>query len=168
MSISHPDRAAELFLSGYNCAQSVFGAFCDVTGLTLEAAMRMSSSFGGGMGRMREVCGTVSSMLLVAGILWGYEDTGEDGAKAAHYTRVQHLASQFRQEHHTIICRELIASLKKDDSPIPEKRTEQYYRERPCVKFVRTAAEILDRELVMENEKAVNPSTERAMPGKES
>ncbi len=152
-TISHPDRAAELFLSGYNCAQSVFGAFCDVTGMSFADAMRLSSSFGGGMGRMREVCGTVSSMLMIAGILWGYEDTGEDGAKAAHYTRVQHLASEFRAVHQTIICRELIASLGKDSSPIPEKRTEQYYKERPCVKFVRTAAEILDREMAMENNK---------------
>ena len=66
-TISHADRAAELFLSGYNCAQSVFGAFCDVTGMEFEAAMRLSSSFGGGMGRLREVCGTVSSMFMIAG-----------------------------------------------------------------------------------------------------
>ncbi|MBQ8642075.1 MAG: C_GCAxxG_C_C family protein [Clostridia bacterium] len=148
--ISHPDRAAELFLSGYNCAQSVFGAFCDATGMGFEAAMRLSSSFGGGMGRMREVCGTVSAMFMIAGILWGYEGTGENGEKAAHYTRIQKLAEEFRREHDTILCRELIASLKKDSSPIPEKRTEQYYRERPCVRFVRTAAEILDREIAAE------------------
>ncbi len=147
---SHADKAAELFLSGYNCAQSVFGAFCDVTGMEFADAMRLSSSFGGGMGRLREVCGTVSAMFMIAGILWGYEDTGENGEKAAHYTRIQHLAEAFRQEHNTIICRELIASLKKDTSPIPEKRTEQYYKERPCVRFVRTAAEILDREIAAE------------------
>ena len=152
-TISHADRAAELFLSGYNCAQSVFGAFCDVTGMEFEAAMRLSSSFGGGMGRLREVCGTVSSKFMIAGILWGYSDTGEDGSKAAHYTRIQHLAEAFRQEHDTIICRELIASLKKDSSPIPEPRTEQYYKERPCVRFVRTAAEILDREIASETQK---------------
>jgi len=149
-TLSHADKAASLFLAGYNCAQSVFGAFCDVTGMDMESAMRLSSSFGGGMGRMREVCGTVSAMLMVAGILWGYPDTGEDGKKAAHYTRVQALAGQFREIHGTIICRELIAGLKKDSSPIPEKRTEQYYRERPCVRFVRTAAEILDREIAAE------------------
>ena len=150
---SHADRAAELFLSGYNCAQSVFGAFCDMTGMDFTAAMRLSSSFGGGMGRLREVCGTVSAMFMVAGILWGYGDTGENGEKAAHYTRIQHLAEEFRKEHDTIICRELIASLKKDSSPTPEPRTAQYYKERPCVRFVRTAAEILDREIAMENRK---------------
>lgn len=147
---NHADRAAALFLSGYNCAQSVMGAFCDVTGMDFATAMRLSSSFGGGMGRMREVCGTVSSMLMIAGILWGYEGTGEGGEKAAHYTRVQHLAAEFKAVHGTIICRELIAGLKKDSSPIPEPRTEQYYKERPCVRFVRTAAEILDRELQCE------------------
>jgi len=151
---SHADRAAELFLSGYNCAQSVFGAFCDVTGMDFSAAMRLSSSFGGGMGRLREVCGTVSAMFMIAGILWGYSDTGEGGAKAAHYTRIQHLAEEFRKSHDTIICRELIAGLKKDSSPIPEARTEQYYRERPCVRFVRTAAEILDREITAEQNRS--------------
>lgn len=148
----HADRAAELFLSGYNCAQSVMGAFCDVTGMDFDTAMRLSSSFGGGMGRMREVCGTVSSMLMIAGILWGYGGTGEGGEKAAHYTRVQHLAAEFKDVHHTIICRELIAGLKKDTSPIPDPRTAQYYKERPCVRFVRTAAEILDREIALEQE----------------
>lgn len=149
--ISHADRAAELFLSGYNCAQSVMGAFCDVTGMDFDTAMRLSSSFGGGMGRMREVCGTVSSMSMIAGILWGYSGTGEGGEKAAHYTRIQHLAAEFKAVHETIICRELIAGLKKDSSPIPEPRTEKYYKERPCVRFVRTAAEILDREIEAEN-----------------
>jgi len=161
--MSHADRAAELFLAGYNCAQSVFGAFRDVTGMDMETAMRLSSSFGGGMGRMREVCGTVSAMLMVAGILWGYPDTGENGEKAVHYTRVQKLAGQFRQQHGTLICRELLVGLKKDTSPIPEKRTEQYYKERPCVRFVRTAAEILDQEIAAEmaenNKSEKNPGT---------
>ena len=147
---SHGDRAAELFLSGYNCAQAVFGAFCDVTGLEFEEAMKMASSFGGGMGRMREVCGAVSAMFLAAGILYGYGDTGEDGAKAEHYKRIQAMAEEFRSQHGTIVCRELIASLKKDASPVPEARTEKYYKERPCAAFVRTAAECLDR-LIREN-----------------
>lgn len=147
---NHADRAEELFLSGYNCAQAVFGAFCDVTGMEFEAAMKLSSSFGGGMGRMREVCGAVSAMFLIAGILYGYEDTGEDGKKAEHYKRIQGLAEEFRAQHGTIVCRELISSLKKDTSPSPEARTAQYYRERPCAAFVRTAAEITEN-LIMKN-----------------
>ncbi len=147
----HADRAVELFLSDYNCAQAVFGAFCDVTGMEFETAMKLSSSFGGGMGRMREVCGAVSAMFMVAGILYGYGDTGEDGTKAEHYKRIQALAEEFKAEHGTIICRELIESLQKDTNPTPEARTEQYYKERPCAAFVRSAAEIMDK-LIAETE----------------
>ncbi|MBE6598851.1 MAG: C_GCAxxG_C_C family protein [Ruminococcaceae bacterium] len=148
---SHAERAVELFLADYNCAQAVFGAFCDVTGMDFETAMKLSSSFGGGMGRMREVCGAVSAMFMVTGLLYGYGDTGEGGAKAEHYKRIQALADEFKAEHGSIICRELIASLKKDTSPTPEARTEQYYKERPCAAFVRCAAEVMDR-LIAETE----------------
>ncbi len=141
----HAQRAEELFLSGYNCAQAVFGAFCDVTGMDFTDAMKLSSSFGGGMGRLREVCGAVSAMFMIAGILYGYGDTGEDGAKAEHYKRIQSLADEFKAQHGTIVCRELIASLKKDSNPTPEARTAQYYKERPCAAFVRSAAEAMDR-----------------------
>ena len=143
--INHAQRAEELFLSGYNCAQAVFGAFCDVTGMDFTDAMKLSSSFGGGMGRLREVCGAVSAMFMIAGILYGYGDTGEDGAKAEHYKRIQSLADEFKAQHGTIVCRELIASLKKDSNPTPESRTAQYYKERPCAAFVRSAAEIMDK-----------------------
>jgi len=143
--INHADRAEALFVEGYNCAQAVFGAFCDVTGMDFETAMKLSSSFGGGMGRLREVCGAVSGMFMVAGILYGYGDTGEDGEKAEHYKRIQSLAEEFKAQHGTIICRELIASLKKDSNPTPEARTEQYYKERPCAAFVRSAAEAMDK-----------------------
>lgn len=152
-NINHADRAEELFLEGYNCAQAVFGAFCDVTGMEFEAAMKLSSSFGGGMGRLREVCGAVSGMFMVAGVLYGYGDTGENGEKVAHYKRIQALADEFKAQHGTIICRELIASLKKDSNPTPESRTEQYYKERPCAAFVRSAAETMDR-LIAEMEAA--------------
>ena len=87
--MDHGIYAAELFLKGYNCAQSVMVAFCDVTGLEKDFAARMASSFGGGMGRMREVCGAVSGMLMVAGLLYGYEIPGDDVSKKAHYTLVQ-------------------------------------------------------------------------------
>ncbi len=148
---THGERATELFLADHNCAQAVFGAFCDVTGMDFEAAMKLSSSFGGGMGRLREVCGAVSAMFMVAGVLYGYGDAGENGAKAEHYARIQGLAEEFKAEHGSIICRDLIASLNKDTSPTPDARTAQYYKERPCAAFVRTAAEIMDR-LIRETE----------------
>ena len=97
------------------------------------------------MGRMREVCGACSGMFMVAGILYGQGTELDDNLKAAHYQRIQYLAEEFRKAHETIICRDLLKGLAVTNTPAPEKRTEQYYKVRPCVKFVKTAAEILDR-----------------------
>ena len=140
----HTEKAAGLFAEGMNCAQSVFVAFSDVTGMDVETAKRLSSSFGGGMGRLREVCGTCSAMFMVLGLLYGEGTERDDKIKAAHYKRVQDLAERFKEEHGTIICRELLKGLNVTSTPVPEKRTEEYYKVRPCVKFVRTAAAILD------------------------
>lgn len=145
MCIDHSDKACQLFAEGRNCAQAVFAAFADVTGFDENTALMLSSSFGGGMGRMREVCGACSAMFMVAGLLYGYSSPDNDAEKAEHYRRIQLLASQFRDVHDTIICRELLKNISVSNSPVPEKRTEQYYKVRPCVRFVRTAAEILDR-----------------------
>lgn len=136
-------HAAELFESGYNCAQAVAVAFCDVTGLDEKAAAAIASSFGGGMGRMREVCGAVSGMLLVAGILYGYDTPGDDSVKAAHYQLVQQMADQFRQEAGSIICRDILKNPPSD--PKPTKRSAEFYQMRPCTKMVYLAAEILSQ-----------------------
>ena len=145
MNINHAEKAAELFAQGYNCAQAVFAAFCDVTGMDTETALLISSSFGGGIGRMREICGSCSSMFITAGLLYGYTSPNADKSKGEHYKRIQELASEFKSVHGTIICRELLKTLKVNNSPVPEPRTEHYYKVRPCIRFVRTAAEILDR-----------------------
>lgn len=147
MKYDHTEKAAALFTQGYNCAQAVFAAFSDVTGVDGKLAIRLSSSFGGGMGRMREVCGTCSAMFMVAGILYGEGTETDHAVKAEHYKRIQYLAEEFRKQHETILCRELLNGLAVTSEPTPEKRTEQYYKVRPCVKYVRTAAEILDRYL---------------------
>ena len=140
--MDHSEYAAELFLKGYNCAQAVAVAFCDLTGLDVDFTARMASSFGGGMGRMREVCGAVSGMLMVAGLLYGYDVIGDDAVKKAHYALVQALAGQFRQEVGSIICREILNNPPSDPDPSP--RTEEYYRVRPCARMVLTATNILD------------------------
>ena len=144
MDLDHGDKACQLFAEGLNCAQAVFVAFSDVTGMDKETAMRLSSSFGGGMGRMREVCGSCSAMFMIAGILYGLGEGFTDEEKATHYKRIQYLADKFKEEHETIICRELLKGLKVTNDPTPEKRTKHYYKVRPCVRFVRTAAKILD------------------------
>ena len=140
--MDHGMKAAELFMSGYNCAQSVVVAFCDVTGLDVDFAARLSSSFGGGMGRMREVCGAVSGMLMVAGLLYGYETPGDDVSKKAHYTLVQHLAGQFREQVGSIVCREILKNPPSDPNPTP--RTAEFYAQRPCARMVVLAGQILD------------------------
>ena len=135
-------QAAELFLQGYNCAQAIAVAFSDVTGLDRDFSARMASSFGGGMGRLREVCGAVSGMLMVAGLLYGYDSTDDDVAKKAHYSLVQDLAGQFKAENGSIICREILKNPPSDPAPSP--RTAEYYAQRPCARMVYSAAEILD------------------------
>lgn len=140
----HADQARELFEQGYNCAQSTFAAFCDVTGLDFETALRLSSSFGGGMGRLREVCGAVSGILMASGMLYGYANPDDDRAKEAHYRLVQNLALRFKAEHGSLLCRDLLGLADEHDSPTPEKRTDAYYQARPCAKLVAKASEILD------------------------
>ena len=135
-------KAAELFLEGYNCAQAVAAAFSDLTGLTPEYSAKLASSFGGGMGRMREVCGAVSGMLLVAGILYGYDNSDAEEEKAAHYALVQELAGKFREENGSIICREILKNPPSDPAPSP--RTAEYYAQRPCARMVYCATQILD------------------------
>lgn len=135
--------AKQYFYEGYNCAQAVLVTFAPECGLTVEEAAKMASSFGGGMGRLREVCGAVSGMLLAAGILYGYSDPKAKEEKAQHYGLVQELAGQFREEFGSIVCRELLGLDVKVQSPIPEERTEQYYKKRPCAGNIGTAAKIL-------------------------
>ena len=143
MQLTHQEQAEQNFLAGYNCAQSVLLAFADDLGLEKEFALRLSSSFGGGMGRLREVCGAVSAMLMAAGLLYGYTAPNDDQAKAAHYALVQELAGRFRAQYGAILCRELLGRAGAE-SPIPEKRTETYYTQRPCARFVGGAARILE------------------------
>ena len=141
--MEHGLYAAELFLNGYNCAQAVAIAFCDVTGLDKDFTARMASSFGGGMGRMREVCGAVSGMLMVAGLLYGYDTPGDDVSKKNHYARVQELAGQFREQVGSIVCREILRNPPSDPNPTP--RTAEFYAQRPCARMVILASEILDK-----------------------
>lgn len=141
----HDEIAKSLFLEGYNCAQAVFAAFCDVTHIDKNLALQLSSSMGGGMGRLREVCGAVSGMFLVTGALYGYDDPKDASAKNAHYARIQELAAAFQKENGSIVCRELLGLDHKSDGPVASDRTKEYYQKRPCVELVVCAARIMDR-----------------------
>ena len=141
--MNHAEKARHLFLSGCSCSQAVFAAFADDFGMDQDTALRLASSFGGGMGGMRETCGAVSGMLMAAGMKWGYSKVGDLAVKTAHYARTRTLIEAFKAAHGTIVCRELLSALgelKKD----PSARTAEYYKVRPCVLFVETAAKLLD------------------------
>lgn len=147
--MTHGDLAEQNFRRGYNCAQSVLLAFGDITGLDDRTAAMLSSSFGGGLGRMRELCGTVSGAAMVLGLVKGYADPGDPDAKKAHYHRVQEFARRFREKNGSIICRELLGGVETVEGSDPEQRTEAYYKKRPCPALCRCAAEILDEMLLL-------------------
>lgn len=144
----YAQKACENFEEGYNCAQAVLLAFSDVIGLDKETILKLSSSFGGGIGRLREVCGAVSSMFMIAGILKGYTSPNNDEIKGNHYALIQELASDFKSKCGSIICRELLGLPDGADSPVPSKRTEEYYQERPCENCIKVAAEIIESKLL--------------------
>lgn len=140
----YEQKACEYFRGGYNCAQAVYAAFADKLGISEEEALRRASGFGGGMGRMREVCGAVSAMVMVLGELYGYTDPKDNAAKKELYGYVQKVCDSFKDEYKTIICKELLnVSGEKKFSPTPTERTAKFYKERPCLGFVVSAAGIL-------------------------
>lgn len=136
------EKAVELFKSGFNCSQSVVAAFADMYGFSEEQALRMSASFGGGIGRMRQTCGAACGMFLLAGLEKGAIDGKDREGKGANYALVQELAEEFKKRNGSMICAELLGLKKPEGSSIPEARTEQYYSKRPCIKMVEEAARI--------------------------
>lgn len=139
------ERAEQLFLDGYNCSQAVAGAFCEEVGMDFDTLVKFASAFGGGMGRLREVCGTVSGMFLITGMLYGYNTPRDNEAKKELYMRIQELAFKFKEKNGSYICRELLdLDIKGADSPVPEQRTAEYYKKRPCKTLAGDAAEILE------------------------
>lgn len=141
------EEAKALFEQGYNCAQAVVCAFAPEMGLTRETAARLASAFGGGLGRLRETCGTVSGMAFVIGMLRGYQDPQDIAGKKETYALMQKLAGRFREKNGSLICRELLGLDKAEGSPEPSPRTPAYYRKRPCGELARCAAAILEEEL---------------------
>ena len=151
---SRTEQAVALFMEGFNCSQSVFAAYADLFGMDKETALRVSASFGGGIGRMREVCGAANGMFLVAGMLTGSVEGKDQTAKKNNYEVVQRLAAEFKKENGgTYICRELLG-LNTEGKKValgdttPEARTAEYYKKRPCLRTIEGAAAILERMLL--------------------
>ena len=143
------EQAQDFFRKGYNCSQSVFAVFCKDFGIDLETGLKLSSSFGGGMGGLRQVCGAVTAIFMIAGLKYGYVDSQDINLKNQHYNLIQSLAKQFADKFGSIICKELLlsnANIKKEVS-MPEKRTPEYYKVRPCERFVVYATELTEKML---------------------
>lgn len=136
------ERAVALFKSGYNCSQSVVAAFADMYGFTEEQALRMSASFGGGIGRMRLTCGAACGLFMLAGLEKGAVRGDDREGKAANYALVQQLADEFKRRNGSLTCAELLGLKKPEGTHMPEARTEQYYAKRPCAMMVEEAARI--------------------------
>ena len=137
------DKAVALFKQGFNCSQSVFAACADLYGINDEAlALRLSASFGGGIGRMRQTCGAACGMFLLAGLHNGSAIPHDADGKKQNYALVQDLAAQFKAENGSLICSELLGIAPKQQDPQPEARTDAYYQKRPCVEMVATAVRI--------------------------
>ena len=141
------ERAENYFKSGYNCAQAVVMAFDDVMEMTADQLARLAAPFGGGIGRMREVCGTVSGMAFVAGAIVPSNDPANLEERKQNYALVQHFAEQFRQHNGNIVCRSLLGLDRPKDEPTPSPRTAEYYKKRPCAEYVYDAALIVGKYL---------------------
>lgn len=140
------EQAKQYFTDGYNCAQAVACAFTEETGLSLSQSAKLVAGFGGGMGRLREVCGAFSGIVFVLSAIDG-NDAPSLEKKATLYREIQTIAERFTEENGSIVCRELLGLRVKKDSPEPAERTKQYYKTRPCQEIVATAARILEQYL---------------------
>jgi len=140
----YSERAVELFMEGKNCSQAVFVAFATDLGLSEEMALSVSVGLGGGVGRMREVCGAVSGAAMVVGLKYPELSKGEV------YEKVQLIADEFKKTNHSIVCKELLGLTQPENSSIPEARTSEYYKKRPCVKIVEDAVKAAEKVLFSE------------------
>ena len=150
--MTRKEKAMQSFLDGYNCSQCMILAFEDVikthSDIDVEMALKIASPFGGGMGRLREVCGSVSGMFMILGYILGYSEPGDYEGKKVLYEHIQELAKRYEAANGSIICRELLGLNVKRQEATPEKRTEEYYKNRPCTEKIGSAAEILEAYII--------------------
>lgn len=147
---SRVEDAVSLFKQGYNCSQAVFATYADLFGIEKEMALKMTSTMGAGIGRMREVCGTVSGMALLLGLKDGNVDPNDEAAKTHAYKIVREISDEFAKQNGSIVCRDLLGILSREKSAAPSERTDEYYKVRPCVKLVKSAAELIESRLFTE------------------
>ncbi len=140
----YSDKAVELFMSGCNCSQAVFVAFATDLGLSEETALAVSVGLGGGVGRMREICGAISGAAMVVGLKHPEYD------KLQVYELVRAIADEFKKTNPSIVCKELLQLQEMEKSAKPDERTPEYYKKRPCVKIVEDSAKAVEKILFAE------------------
>lgn len=149
--MTRKEKAMQSFMDGYNCSQCIMLAFEDVitkyADIDINMALKIASPFGGGMGRLREVCGSVSGIFMIMGCIKGYNEAEDYNGKKELYEHVQELAKRYEEVNGSIICRELLGLDVRRQEAAPEKRTEEYYKKRPCTEKIGSAAEILENYL---------------------
>ena len=149
--MTRKEKAIQSFLDGYNCCQCMMLAFEDLLTIALDTALKIASPFGGGMGRLREVCGSVSGMFMVLGYIYGYNEPNDYTGKKDLYAHIQELARRYEEANGSIICRELLGLNVQHDTSVPSERTPEYYASRPCAIKIGSAAEILEAYLCEQN-----------------
>lgn len=138
--------AKENFKKGYNCAQSVVAAYADLFGADADMAVRLAEGFGGGMGRMRGVCGAVTAMYMLAGLKYSKAVPKDTDTRELIYKTVRRLTEEFERKNTTVVCAELLGENKpNDNSAKPEARTQSYYKKRPCIGCIEDAALIVEK-----------------------
>ena len=142
--MTRKEKAMQYFLDGYNCSQCMILAFEDILDTDIKLALKIASPFGGGMGRLREVCGSVSGMFMFLGYLLGYNEPDDYEGKKVLYAHIQELARRYEEANGSIICRDLLGLTEKRQDSTPEPRTDAYYQNRPCTEKIGSAAEILE------------------------
>ena len=149
--MTRKEKAMQSFLNGYNCSQCMMLAFEDLLTIDLNTALKIASPFGGGMGRLREVCGSVSGMFLMLSFIYGYNNPQDTTSKKVLYAHIQELARRYEEANGSIICRDLLGITVQHDSAVPAERTPEYYANRPCAAKIGSAAEILEQYLIEQN-----------------
>lgn len=143
--MTRSEKAVAYFKEGYNCCQSVVLAFSDLVNINEEELLKIASGFGGGLGRLRETCGAVSGMIIIAGLLYGYDVPDTDLLKKELYRTIQELGLPFEEKNGSLTCRDLLKLEEKHSNYIPSKRTKDFYDNRPCANLIFSAAEILEK-----------------------
>jgi C_GCAxxG_C_C family probable redox protein len=138
-------QAVDNFMAGYGCCQSVVAAFADLYGLDDTLAKKIASGFGGGVGRLRMMCGAVSGIVMLVGLDCGQTEGSDREGKSACYKVVQELLAKSKEENGSLICAEILGiqgNTKAQSSYVASPRTAEYYKQRPCAAKVESAARI--------------------------